>query len=681
MSREFLLQGVTFAFHCLPPSECHKLALLLQSHHGKLYDAKDNPTFVYVITSYWTDCKPGATLANVPKRLVTRFWLLESLRLKRLLRPTSHIYFQPPVRPSTLWLQYPREMYDDKKLDDSNPKVLLPSSPQFLFRGEVAVWPYVASILAQPIANIPDFIAKLRLMTILNSRQPFNSLEYALKQLLTLEEKNKWFHDVLPMMQQLVLQMPQMFAIPPPLLTPYHKVASHNATVASYPATQMHRFTKLQVLTLVCACFFGIFPNQKIGTVGKFTQVSQRNDIHDVQNVQFPSFSAIQMFSASTSRMMVLKGHKIRCFLQYFFRMVPHAKPDETVLTTEIIDFVRVAVHVPKCIPTSYTPSKILEMLYPTTKEMAMYPPLSTPMCVSDKLIEDLNEHMQIDFANEFPGGGVLDSGCVQEEIRFLISPELLVSCLVFSKLESYETFVVHGTERFCTYKGYGGTFQYTGNYQDKTDRTILSNNSFRRNNIVVGMDATDYSMTQVERQYSRAHVWRDLVKAFAGFSYKTDETCSWPVGTGNWGCGVFKGDRELKFLIQWLAASLHDRNLVYVVLTHEMEIQSKVKLLLNVVTSNHAKEWDRQEGGLTLWLTSFLFQEIETKGQTESVLTRALLSLERALKIYQEMGKSKGEMEKILVKDVSCQEKESSDIVIKRPKRSYILYICLLCS
>lgn len=37
---------------------------------------------------------------------------------------------------------------------------------------------------------------------------------------------------------------------------------------------------------------------------------------------------------------------------------------------------------------------------------------------------------LQVDFANRFIGGGVLSKGCVQEEIRFLINPELIVSRL-----------------------------------------------------------------------------------------------------------------------------------------------------------------------------------------------------------------------------------------------------------
>lgn len=33
---------------------------------------------------------------------------------------------------------------------------------------------------------------------------------------------------------------------------------------------------------------------------------------------------------------------------------------------------------------------------------------------------------------------------------------------------------------------------------------------------------------------------------------------------TGNWGCGVFNGNPELKFLIQWIAVSQAERDMVY---------------------------------------------------------------------------------------------------------------------
>ena len=33
---------------------------------------------------------------------------------------------------------------------------------------------------------------------------------------------------------------------------------------------------------------------------------------------------------------------------------------------------------------------------------------------------------------------------------------------------------------------------------------------------------------------------------------------------TGKWGCGAFNGNAELKFVIQWLAASAQNRNMVF---------------------------------------------------------------------------------------------------------------------
>ena len=55
----------------------------------------------------------------------------------------------------------------------------------------------------------------------------------------------------------------------------------------------------------------------------------------------------------------------------------------------------------------------------------------------------------KLDFANEFIGGGVLNSGCVQEEIRFMICPELLVTMLFTERMEPNETILIKGCERY----------------------------------------------------------------------------------------------------------------------------------------------------------------------------------------------------------------------------------------
>jgi poly(ADP-ribose) glycohydrolase len=50
------------------------------------------------------------------------------------------------------------------------------------------------------------------------------------------------------------------------------------------------------------------------------------------------------------------------------------------------------------------------------------------------------------------------------------------------------------------------------------------------------------------------------------------------PVITGRWGCGAFGGDEELKFLIQWVAASEANRDMVYI--TDEEEKVEEFRLL-----------------------------------------------------------------------------------------------------
>ena len=42
------------------------------------------------------------------------------------------------------------------------------------------------------------------------------------------------------------------------------------------------------------------------------------------------------------------------------------------------------------------------------------------------------------------------------------------------------------------------------------------------------------------------------------------------PIVTGRWGCGAFGGDDELKFLIQWVAASEANREMVFLTDTEQ---------------------------------------------------------------------------------------------------------------
>ena len=72
-------------------------------------------------------------------------------------------------------------------------------------------------------------------------------------------------------------------------------------------------------------------------------------------------------------------------------------------------------------------------------------------------------------------GGGVLGSGCVQEEIRFVICPEMLVSLLLCQVMETNECIYLIGCERYSSYKGYSTTFQYAGDFVDEKQKWEMS--------------------------------------------------------------------------------------------------------------------------------------------------------------------------------------------------------------
>lgn len=122
--------------------------------------------------------------------------------------------------------------------------------------------------------------------------------------------------------------------------------------------------------------------------------------------------------------------------------------------------------------------------------------------------------------------------------------------------MKDNEAILISGAEQFSSYSGYGQRFAYTGPVVDPNP--VSPDN--QRLVSIVAIDAYPYDLDD-EDQFSKENVLRDLNKAFCGFSFVTplDEVPQdrWvPVATGNWGCGAFGGDKELKTLIQWMAAS-----------------------------------------------------------------------------------------------------------------------------
>jgi poly(ADP-ribose) glycohydrolase len=176
----------------------------------------------------------------------------------------------------------------------------------------------------------------------------------------------------------------------------------------------------------------------------------------------------------------------------------------------------------------------------------ALLAPVMHPLGES---IDQAQGMLQVDFANRILGGAAIAYGCVQEEIMFCVCPELIASRLFCPAMQADEAILIIGAEQFSTPRGYAASLEYGGPYTDTTplleDGTLASH--------VVAIDALDFRRGDPRRQYSPELILRELGKAWAGFSEPEGPV---QIATGNWGCGVFGGDAELKSVLQWMAAS-----------------------------------------------------------------------------------------------------------------------------
>ncbi len=224
---------------------------------------------------------------------------------------------------------------------------------------------------------------------------------------------------------------------------------------------------------------------------------------------------------------------RLRCVLAYFDRIADGAPRGRLVVERAV------------------TPPR-------AAMEWAMDPSPLTDLTVDARgTIEDARGHLQVDFANEFLGGGVLRKGCVQEEIRFAVAPEHMAAMILSPRMRADEAIVMRGAERFAAATGYASSFAYAGPFHDPVAR--LADGSADVD--FVAIDAVDYRRADAAAQYGDGAMLRELNKARAGF---VRDARNLPVATGNWGCGAFRGDPALKAVLQWIAASAEGRAVRY---------------------------------------------------------------------------------------------------------------------
>ncbi|XP_066364524.1 poly(ADP-ribose) glycohydrolase 1-like [Miscanthus floridulus] len=422
----------------------------------------------------------------------------------------------------------------------------LPFLPVVL-RGGALFWPPAAQESLRALALGPDVsrvasgdvladaLTDLRLALALPALPPLaaDGLALFFDDLLSRAQARGWFSEVVPNLARLLLRLPI-------LLEDHYAKAGHGASGLRVLASQDVGLVLLSqefVAALLTCALFCLFP-----TAGR-------------DQACLPTINFDGLFTALIHRSQS-QEQKVRCLVHYFERVT-----DST--PTGFVSFER------KVLPRRGLSDGIP---YP---DIHAWLASSAPLCqfrvFSSGFIEDEEqEALQVDFANKYLGGGALSRGCVQEEIRFMINPELIVGMLFMASMEDNEAIEIFGAERFSQYMGYGSSFRFVGDYLDTKPFDSMG----RRRTRIVAIDALD---CPAWLHYESGCLLREVNKAFCGFfdqskhqlyvklfqdshnkgnfpSINSNEYIG--VSTGNWGCGAFGGNPEIKSMIQWIAAS-----------------------------------------------------------------------------------------------------------------------------
>ncbi|KAH8273412.1 hypothetical protein KR026_003779 [Drosophila bipectinata] len=463
-------------------------------------------------------CSPEQTWRGQPIEAIHRGLHLFQLEHLGPVTPSNHhrVLYQTPIREPPD--QPPRPHKAPGKWDSEH--VRLPCAPESKYPRENddgtttidSRWEMIERALLQPIETSEELQAAiLSYNTTYRGQWEFRALHQLLEEELDESESRVFFEDLLPRIIRLALRLPDLIQAPLPLLKQHH--------TASLSLSQQ------QIACLLANAFLCTFPRRN--TLKRKSEYST-----------FPDINFNRLYQSSGPAVL----EKLKCIMHYFRRVCPTER-DASNVPSGCVTFLR----------RSGKPEHQVDW------SQSAAPLGSVPLHVDAAgTIEDEGVGLlQVDFANKYLGGGVLGHGCVQEEIRFVICPELLVGKLFTECLRPFEALIMFGAERYSNYTGYAGTFAWAGNYEDSTPR----DSSRRRQTSIVAIDALRFA--QAEHQYREDLMERELNKAYIGFVHWM-VTPPPGVATGNWGCGAFGGDPYLKAVLQLMVCAQLGRPLAY---------------------------------------------------------------------------------------------------------------------
>jgi len=422
--------------------------------------------------------------------------------------PAHTILFKPQVMTNKVPRPYP-DKYRDRWDKDH---VRMPCSPENLYptrdKKVQNRWELIETTLLQTFSSSNDLEEAILVYNHhYKDKWNFESWHSYCNIELDAVQREELFSTLLPGIVNLALQLPNLVTQPPKLL--------------QRGKDQKMTLSQNQIACLLANAFFCTYP--------------RRNSLKSSEFYNYPDINFSRLFRGIKDVVNDVKTEKIKCLLNYFQRVLNEMPTGTVTFHRKVLE--------ENDEPDWENCRKEFHDLYAT----------------SEGAIEEEGEGcLQVDFANRMIGGGVVGGGCVQEEIRFLMCPEMIVTRLFTEKLDANETLLIVGAERFNSYTGYAQTFRHAGNHTD----FVRHDRWGRKYCEMIAMDAHVFHC--YKDQFKSLSLKRELNKAYCGFREVNGDGLKIAIATGNWGCGAFGGDVYLKSLLQLMAAAVAERDVVY---------------------------------------------------------------------------------------------------------------------
>jgi len=297
------------------------------------------------------------------------------------------------------------------------------------------------------------------------------------------------------------------------------------------------KLNQLQCLTLLAMMFVGLFPENYFAN-------GKRGHSEGLTN-----FHCDDMFSGSRAQC----SEKIKCLLAYFKIFLNGRSPEESDNDLyEEITWKHYRISKNWC-NDSWRSVHFDSPDWKNSSKTVNLKHLLTFAEPKQSIDEFQKQGICADFASSSgQGGGVVRSGCAQEEIKFLTHCELICSLLFCRSLGDDDVIFVEGFSKYIEHTGYSSSFKfkyskYDSGIQTKDQLVMLNAKNVNKDRKV---------------QYFEHNIMRDLNKIYlTGVVAKNEKK---PVITGNWGCGAYGNDVYLKYLIQVLGFCQAECEFVY---------------------------------------------------------------------------------------------------------------------